>query len=314
MDNNLKQNTWKFHKDDYKNEDYSLKEIFEIDLPFWECKQNVVVEKDVEIDRFSQIILDLIDNGFSYYSDIYKFLGIDETSFVNIQFHFLLKNGFIAENDDGSLKVTLEGRNFKNKKRNAKKMETEEFEFLMFDRFNFIKNDMNGEFFDPQKPIDKVSAGRMQEFFGYKLIQTHKKETEDEIITIDHVHEPSYRDLQDNRSDFSTFLNSQFKNKTFYDFADTDLKRYKRNIRFVALLYVHNFNQMDIKVDLRQYNLSVNKFNRKFIKEEKLSKIVTSYFQKNLSKIEKFLTPPEPKKVRIKLGTSKDIKRSLKEL
>lgn len=311
MDNKLKENTWKVHKDDYKNEDYSLKEIFEIDLPFWECKQNVVVEKDVEIDLFSQIILDLIDNGFDHYSDIYKFLGIDETSFVTIQFHFLLKNGFIAETNDNSLKITMEGRNFKDKKRNAKKMETEEFEFLMFDRFNFIKNDMNGDYFDPQKPIDKVSAGRIKEFFGYKLIQTHKKAVEDEIVTIDHAHEPSYRDLQDNRSDFSTFLNSQFKNKTFYDFADTDLKKYKRNIRFIALLYVHDSNQTDIKVDLRQYNLSVNKFDRKFIKEEKLSKIVTSYFQKNQSKIEKFLTPPKSKKVTIRLGTPKDIERIL---
>ena len=66
----VKQQLWQTHKDDYTTEGYVLDDIFEIDLPFWQCKQNIVVEKDIEIDRFSAIILRLVDSGVRSYSDI----------------------------------------------------------------------------------------------------------------------------------------------------------------------------------------------------------------------------------------------------
>ena len=84
MDRKLHDKTWQVRKDDHKTEGYNLKDIFEIDLPFWQCKQNLYVEKDVEIDRFSFIILELVNSGKNKYSEIYDFLGIDEDSFVNI--------------------------------------------------------------------------------------------------------------------------------------------------------------------------------------------------------------------------------------
>jgi hypothetical protein len=181
-----------------------------------------------------------------------------------------------------------------NKKSKAKKTETEEFEFLMLDRFDFIKNDMNNEFFDPNKPIDKVSEGIINTFSGYKLIQTHKKgQPEKGVATIEHQNNPSYGALVSKRSDFSIFFNSQFKEKTFYDFADTKLKQHKRNIRFLALIFISDINSYDIRIDIRQFNSSVKKFDRKFALEEKLSKIVTDYYQKNYDELEEYLPKKE---------------------
>lgn len=295
MHDSVRQNIWSIHKDDHQTENYSLVEILEIDLPFWECKQNVIVEKDVEVDRFSHILLELIDSGINTYPEIFSFLGIEEDCFVNIQFHYLLKNRFIKETVNDTLEVTLDGKNFMNKKSKAKKTETEEFEFLMLDRFGFIKNDMNNEFFDPSKPIDKVvSEGKIKAFFGYKLFQTNKKEKEEKgIITIKHQNYPSYSTLVSKRSDFSIFFNSQFKEKTFYDFADNNFKQYKRSIRFSALIFTSDVNKSDIKIDIRQLSSSVKKFDEKFALEEKLSKIVTDYYQKNYGELEEYLPKKE---------------------
>ena len=44
-------------KNDHKTEGYELESIFDIYLPFWQCKQDIVIETAVEIDRFSRIIL-----------------------------------------------------------------------------------------------------------------------------------------------------------------------------------------------------------------------------------------------------------------
>lgn len=294
MHDSVKQNTWRIHKDDHRTENFSLAEILEIDLPFWECKQNVIVEKDVEVDRFSHILLELIDSGINTYPELFNFLGIEEDCFVNIQFHYLLKNRFIKETVNDTLEVTLDGKNFMNKKSKAKKTETEEFEFLMLDRFDFIKNDMNNEFFDPSKPIDKASEGKTNAFSGYKLIQTHKKgKSEKDVITIEHQNSPSYSTLVSKRSDFSIFFNSQYKEKTFYDFADSKFSRYRRNIRFLALIFISDTNKSDIKIDIRQLNSSVKKFDKKFALEDKLSKIVTNYYQKNYNELEEYLPKME---------------------
>ena len=194
MDRKLHDKTWQVHKDDHKTEGYNLKDIFEIDLPFWQCKQNLYVEKDVEIDRFSFIILELVNNGKNKYSEIYDFLGIDEDSFVNIQFNYLIKNNFLREIDNDTLKITLEGINFMNKKSKAKRTETEEFEFLITDRFNYLKNDLSGKFFNPELPIDKnLSKGRINDFLGYSIIQSHKKTKKDDVKEIQHSNSPTFK-------------------------------------------------------------------------------------------------------------------------
>lgn len=274
MDKDLYKKTWSVHKDDHKTEGYQLEKIFEIDLPFWQCKQNLYVEKDIEVDRFSFIILGLIYHGIIKYSDIYDILGIEEDSFVNIQFNYLIKNNFIQEIDNDTLKITLEGINFLNKRAKNKRTETEEFEFLIIDKCNYLKNDLSDTFFDPQKPIDKGwSHGKKNDFSGYKIIQSHKRQQNDDIIDIRHTNQPTFKSLKENRVDFAEYYNSMFNEKTFYDFADTKLESYKRNIRFLALKFKKNTD--DYIVDILQYNKSVNKFDFKFYKEEYLSNLIT---------------------------------------
>lgn len=271
---------WQKHKEDYKTEGYRLKDIFEIDLPFGQCKQNLYVEKDIEIDRFSNILLELVKNGYNRYSEIYKILGTDEDSFVNIQFNYLIKNNFLREIDNETLEITPEGINFMNKKTKLKKTETEDFEFLIPDPFYYIKNDLSGAFFNPQMPIDKNwSQGKKNDFSGYSLIQSHKKQIKNDIKEIRHSNTPSFNRLEEMRSDFASFYNRMFKEKTFYDFADTQLEAHKRNIRFLGLLFENENNPHEIKVDIRQYQQSVRKFDMKFYKEETLSKLVTKYYQ-----------------------------------
>lgn len=286
MNKDWKQKTWQVHKDDYKTKGYRLKKLFEIDLPFWYCKQNLYVEKDIEVDRFSYIILDLVNNGKTKYSEIFKVLGINEDSFVNIQFNYLIKNNFLQEIDNDTLKITHEGINFMNKKTKIKHTEIEDFDFLIPDQFCYLKNDLSGTFFNPELPIDKDwSQGKKGGFSGYSLIQSNKKQKNDDIVDIEHINQPSFKILKEKRSDFAIFYNKMFKGKTFYDFADTKLESHKRNIRFLALNYENEKNKSDFIIDILQYNQSVKKFDFKFYKEEYLSELVTNYFTKNTEKI-----------------------------
>lgn len=273
----VKQQLWQTHKDDYTTEGYVLDDIFEIDLPFWQCKQNIVVEKDIEIDRFSAIILRLVDSGVRSYSDICAVLGIEEDSFVTIQFHYLLKNNFLRELAHDTFALTLEGRNFIDKRNGiaVKKMETEEFEFLMMD----LQNDLSGAFFDPQQPIDKNwSSGKKKNFSGYRIIQSHRKQQRDGVKEIEHKHKPTYATLVARRAQFTQFYNTFFKEKSFYDFADEGLQQHKRNIRFLALLFKNEQNDDDIRVNILQYNQTLNKFSGQYNEENTLSKLVTQYW------------------------------------
>lgn len=282
MDKKLRERIWQVHKNDHKTEGYILNDITEIDLPFWQCKQNLYVEKDIEIDRFSFIILELVNSGKNKYSEIYDVLGIDEDSFVNIQFNYLIKNNFLREVDNDTLKITLEGVNFMNKKSKAKQTETEEFEFLMQDKFQYLKNDLSGTFFNPELPIDKqLSQGKKNDFSGYSIIQSNKKQQKDDVKEIEHSNAPTFKLLNENRGNFAQFYNRMFKEKTFYDFADTKLESHKRNIRFLGLIFQHKENLIDRKVDILQFNQSVKKFDNKFYKEEVLSKLVTEYYAKH---------------------------------
>lgn len=286
MNDNIRQNTWRIHKNDHKTEGFKLDDIFEIDLPFWQCKQNIVVERDVEIDRFSSIILKLVNNGITKYSDIYNILGIDEDCFVNIQFNFLIKNDMLREIDNDTLEITLVGKNFLNKGKKIKRTETEEFEFLIHDKFLFLKNDLSGTFFDPSKPIDENwSSGKKQDFSGYNIIQSNRKQAKDNIKEIEHQNKPTYTNLTGNRSSFAEFYNRQFKEKAFYDFADTDFQQHKRHIRFLGLLFKKQRNESLIMIDILQYNQTVKKFDGKYNVETKLSKLVTDYYQKNPNKL-----------------------------
>ena len=173
MDKEHKQRIWELYKDEYSTEGFELEEISEIDLPFWKCRQKIAFETEREIDRFSMVILKLVDNGITEYSEIHSFLGIDSDSFLNMQFNFLIKNRLLEENGE-KYEITPEGLEFMKKKLKIKQIGIEDLEFYI--------NDLSGEFFDPSKPIDRDwSSDKTKKFSGYDLIQSNQRKLDSKI-------------------------------------------------------------------------------------------------------------------------------------
>jgi hypothetical protein len=281
----------KFHrqyemfKDNHKP-DYELNTIFEIYLPFWFCRQNVVVEKDIELDRFSKIILQTIQTGLVKHSDICRFLGVKINSFVTSQFHFLIKNGLLDETpiiNDTEYGITYDGLSFLERKKKITSVETVEFEYFYNDltlefldtqRFNFLVNDMTSDLVDTNQPLDKknVSSGKRKRFSGYQVLQTNRLPVN--RIEIPHKNRP----YNLNKVEFANFFNQQHKDSSFYDFESAEKEMHKRSICFLAFEYE---DKTGIRIyDIRHSKKTVKAFDRHEI-EENLTKKSSDYFKKN---------------------------------
>ncbi len=255
------QKIWEQFKDHHKIEGYKLVGIFDIYLPFWQCKQNVVVEKDIELDRFSRIILELINNKLVKHAEICAFLGIDEDNFATVQFHFLLKNDLIREIGNGIYEITYEGVSFLQNKTKLKNIETVEFEYFVTEKMDYLKNDLTQDFFDPNLPIDtQLSKGKKSNFSGYAVMQTHQVQKTDNSKEIPHKQKPTFRFVSEQRNNFTSFFNSQFKDKNFYDFADNEIEVHKRSICFYGLLYEKEDNKEERILEIRHSKKSVKEF------------------------------------------------------
>lgn len=272
------QKIWDRFKDQHITEGYKLSSVFDIYLPFWHCKQNIVVEKDVELDRFSRIILELVNNGVISHLEICKFLGIDEDSFVTIQFHFLIKNNLIQEADLDEYEITHQGLSFLDNKFSIKNFETVEFEYFITERMDYLKNDLTEELFNPNLPIDKqLSEEKKRVFSGYQVMQSHKIHKSETSKEIPHnKHRPNFKKISEKRNDFSSFFNRQFKDKLFYDFAEPNMEAHKRNICFLGLLYEDN--DENAILNIRQSNKSVIHFSGNNELEKTLSEKATKYY------------------------------------
>lgn len=276
------QKIWKKYQNHYTTEGYQLIDIFDIYLPFWQCKQSIIVEKDVELDRFSRIILELINNRITSHTDICKVLGIDEDSFVTMQFHFLIKNDLIRDTGE-EYEITYEGIQFLKNKSKIKNVETIDFEYFVTERMSYLKNDLTQEFFNPNFPIDtKLSQKRINDFGGYQLIQYNRIKSDESLIMIPFSRKPSYREISENRSDFSLFFNTQYSDKLFYDFADNSIEAHKRNICFIGLVYQKEDNIEEQLLEIRHSKKSVRIF-KSHEKEDILSNKTTKYLKENPS-------------------------------
>lgn len=275
------QEVWERFKDHHKTKGFKLMSIFDIYLPFWQCKQNVVIEKEMELDRFSRIILELVSNKITSHSEICAFLGIDEDSFVTVQFHFLLKNDLIRETEIGFYEITHEGLSFLQNKTKLKNIETVEFEYYITEKMDYLKNDLTQDFFDPNFPIDtQVSAKRKSNFSGYIVMQTHQIQKSETAKEIPHKQKPTFRFVSEKRNDFASFFSKQFKDKYFYDFADSELETHKRSICFYGLLYENENNKDDRLLEIRQSPKSVRNFTNSEL-ERTLTEKATKYLKEN---------------------------------
>jgi predicted transcriptional regulator len=275
------QQVWERFKDHNKTEGFKLVSIFDIYLPFWQCKQNVVIEKEMELDRFSRIILELVYNKINSHAKICAFLGIDEDSFVTVQFHFLLKNDLIRETQIGFYEITHEGLSFLQNKTKLKNIETVEFEYYITEKMDYLKNDLTQDFFDPNFPIDtQVSEGRRSNFSGYAVMQTNQVQKSEISKEIPHKQKPTFRFVSEQRNNFTSFYNKQFKDKNFYDFADSDLEAHKRSICFYGLLYENENNRDKRILEIRQSQKSVKNFINSEL-EQVLTIKATKYLKEN---------------------------------
>lgn len=256
-------------KDNHQPEQ-ELKNIFEIYLPFWFCRRNVVAEKEVELDRFSKVILQTIQSGLIKHSEICKFLGVAPDSFVTSQFHFLIKKGLLDEvmvMNDSEYVVTHEGISFLERKSKVSSFETIGFDYHF--------NDLTLELFDINKPLESnnLSTGRKQSFGGYRLI---KKER----VSINRVQIPcSNKGAKFDTVSLSKFFNSANTDCSFYDFESDREKRIPQWISFLALEYIDRAGMM--RYDIRQFEETVRGFNDEFQLEPKLSESVTKYFKRH---------------------------------
>jgi len=282
----------KFHREftmfkDHRKPDYELKNIFEIYLPFWFCRQNVVVEKEIELDRFSKIILQTIQSGFTKHSEVCRFLGVEPDAFVTMQFHFLIKNNLLNEtpiSNDTEYEITFDGLSFLDRKKKVTAVETIEFEYFYNDltlefldkqRFDFLINDLTKDFVDTSKPLDtkNISEGKRKKFSGYQVLQTNLLPPN--RIEIPHKNKP----YNLNKVEFANFFNKQQTDKSFYDFESNNIETHKRSICFLAFEYE---DSTGLKIyDIRHFKKTVKEFDRHDI-EDNLTKRTTEYFKKNL--------------------------------
>lgn len=256
------ENQYKDHHIDHK-----LTNVFEIAIPFWKCIKNIVGEKETEIDRFSKIILESIEAGIKSNQEICAFLGIKETSFVTVQFHFLIKNGMIVEKVNDNLlsySLTKDGKAFLKKRKKIKELEIVPFEFYY--------NDLLKSFFNSKINIDQQEKSNIEMVSpaNYILKETRRLTN----IEINHRHKPYNLDSLE----LATYFNRETNNLTYFDQASNSMKAHKRSVLFLAIEYTSNSKTK--RYDIRKYNKTVEKFET-YQLEEKLSKAVTEYSLKN---------------------------------
>ncbi|WP_417371890.1 hypothetical protein [Gelidibacter japonicus] len=248
-------------KNDKKTEGFELVEIHEIFLPFYYCKQSIVAEKTVTEDRFSNIILNTIKAGITSHAEICDFLGVKEDDFVTMQFHYLLKNGLITEDNQG-YSITRNGVNFLNKKYTIQQLEVVDFEYYF--------NDLTQSYFDPSQRIDSEVK---KSFSGYKILQSHKLNG---ALQIAYKNRPSFNNIK--QTDFAVLFNKQHASMSFYDFENQDIETHKRSIVFLCLEYVRADNHKEYEV--RQFKKTVKKSNG-YTLEKTLTKAVNTYLKQN---------------------------------
>lgn len=260
----------------YKTEGYDLVSIFDICLPFWCCKQNIIVEKATTVDRYSKIILNLIKNGIHSYSQICEFLGLAENDFATVQFQYLIKNNFIRENVN-CYEITFEGLDFLNQKITIPMLDTE--------IFSFVYNDLTQEMMYVDN-YEEVSDTKEENLVASKniLIQTHKLQNED-YIEIIHQNRPYFGKIEKNI--FASFFNKLQKDTSFYDFEDNSIETHKRSIIFKAFLYQLEKGE-EMKIDIRQSRKTVKPFTKYEI-NELLSKKVTQFYIRESKEYEQMI-------------------------
>jgi predicted transcriptional regulator len=281
------QNVYKKFATDYKTDGYKLEWIDEIYLPFWDCTQEIIIETDIEVDRFSRILLELVETDIKTRTELCEFLGIKEDDFTLMQLNFLISSEFLEENTDENdniyYEITHKGRDFLSDKLKDKTLKSIEVEFVVDDleilkeeNFKYFYNDLTNEFFDKNQAIDNDKSNN---FNSYKINATRKLENKNNKLKfIKHKNRPRINNID--KTDFINFVNDNHEKGTFYDYGNSTIKSHKRSIMFLILVFTNE--QGEHKLEIRHCKSSVDKFNNETI-ENKLSQETDKYCKENIN-------------------------------
>ncbi len=262
---------------DNHSPEYTLEVIHEVYFPFFDCKGEVVAETNLQLDRLSKIILAFLSPQSETHASLCGFLGIDEDSFILSHLHYLIKEGFIAEQfAPHSYHLTLAGRQFL--------IGISESRTMQQVAFLFQYNALLRTFFDPDFPIDyELSAAKKTNFKGYRMLQTNKIEPNGHK-TIPHKQRPKIE--QEDRAAFATWFNSRFPNHQFYDLDNEAPKSHTRSVSFVVLEFRDENNSK--KYEVRRHEKTVTGAS-----QYELEDAMTKAFAKFMVENPRFLEPSQ---------------------
>ncbi len=280
-------------KSNHETEGFTLEYIDTVYLPFWICKQEIYVQKELKVDEFSEILLELVKQGIKKHSEICSFLGVKEDDFCLSQLDYLLNYGFLEEGNDRVYEITYDGQNFlkgenlsdKDTIESAKiEYSISDLDFITEEKFQNFYSDLTKEYFDKNITLDKKTY---HNFSGYKLIETHKLKRDDKYLKEQHI--PHNNTPTFNRIKESNFI--EFYNNTnadiFYDFGKPKIETHKRSIEFYLLFFK---GEQSEKIEIRHCKNSVLKFDAKRLSlESNLSKHVQSFIRQDSAFIENLM-------------------------
>lgn len=256
------------YKDLYALEGYQLVEISPVQIVFFRGKKGIYVEKAMDCDRLSSILLRLIQLGMDEEKVILEYLGMEPDDFPRIHFRYLLNQGLIAD-VDGKMYITQLGRDFLQSNSTPRQIERIDFEFYM----TYWPSLDKLEYVSLQEPIDR-DLDRLQGFSGYALSRSAES-----VKAIPHEANLSPSRIMQDFQRLIEHFHAQNPTSSFYDTTHQLPKVEKYHIHFYALYYTAEATQsLKVAIVHSEKTLKTPLPETPYRQEYKLSQLATEYF------------------------------------
>jgi hypothetical protein len=253
---------------------FRFKRVRAVFLPIVEYSVTVLVEKSIPANRYSIILLQLVQLGFASKRQLCEVLGISQDDFTLVHLEYLLSGNLLIEYQPDAYTLTLEGREFLNTENPVREV---------------IKEDISchycpqlGKWLDVRTPIDnEVSDSLRKNFRGYNLVGEKDCNVINKEITAwkqgaqkDHIwpYEDNGQGLPTHQDVFCRFANQLFNGYVVYEISRTK-KQGQKYIPFLSFEYENDYRQ--IRKDIRRFEYSTTGDTR-FELESKLTEQATN--------------------------------------